>query len=80
MAGHAESAVPPVQNELAGHGLQPAVVAFTAPHMPAGHVQLRALEDPTGDTDGAGQATGDSDANWQKKLAGHRVHLARLKL
>jgi hypothetical protein len=74
LAGHAEDAFPPVQKKLAGHGLQSAVVAFTSPHVPAGHAQSRALEDPTGDTDGAGHATGDPDG--QKKLGGHMVHRA----
>ena len=89
LAGHAEGAVrvqlgqaphcsggqgAPEQNVLAGHGLQAAVVAFTSPHVPAGHAQLRALGDPAGDTDGAGHAMGAPAG--QKKLAGHRAHCA----
>ena len=68
--------IAPVQNMLAEHWLQTAVVEFTSPHVPAGHPQLRTLDEPIGDTDPNGHATGGWDANWQKKLAGHMPHWA----
>ena len=72
--------IAPVQNMLAGHAVQTTVAELTSPNVPAGHAQLRTLDEPGADTDPNGQATGDSDANLQKKLAGHMVHLARSEI